>query len=269
MYILTKHNEHTYVQWLSEAECAHPQSDFLKPRTWKLVTALTRNLIAQSERNAMVFLILLALMAGLGFFHHFSLGGLMRILPAWVYEHRIKPLAIFAGMAVVHFLEIAILSLVIAGLSQTLWPDSFSPGFGGSMMDFLFLTASMFTTLGYADFSLEGPMRMIAAEITREKIYLQLHQELPYASAVETEAWTERDDGSVRIEQVIYVERPNQKGIVLGKGGSRIKAIGAATRAELESLLERRVHLFLYVKVRENWPEDPERYLPWGLDYHA
>lgn len=114
----------------------------------------------------MVFLILLALMAGLGFFHHFSLGGLMRILPAWVYEHRIKPLAIFAGMAVVHFLEIAILSLVVAGLSQTLWPDSFSPGFGGSMMDFLFLTASMFTTLGYADFSLEGPMRMIAAGIS-------------------------------------------------------------------------------------------------------
>lgn len=110
------------------------------------------------------------------------------------------------------------------------------------------------------------PLRLLAAEITREKIYLQLHQELPYASAVETEAWTEREDGGVRIDQVIYVERPNQKGIVLGKGGSRIKAIGQAARLELEALLERRVHLFLYVKVRE-WADDPERYRDLGLDF--
>ncbi len=110
------------------------------------------------------------------------------------------------------------------------------------------------------------PMRLLAAEITREKIYLQLHKELPYASAVETEAWSERDDGSVRIDQVIYVERPNQKAIVLGKGGSRIRAIGEAARVELEALLERRVHLFLFVKVRE-WLDDPERYRDLGLDF--
>ena len=110
------------------------------------------------------------------------------------------------------------------------------------------------------------PMRLLAAEITREKIYLQLHKELPYASAVETEAWTEREDGSVRIDQVIYVERPNQKAIVLGKGGGRIKAIGEAARVELEDLLERRVHLFLFVKVRE-WADDPERYRDLGLDF--
>ncbi|MGJ3231202.1 MAG: hypothetical protein ACFE0P_05345 [Oceanicaulis sp.] len=114
----------------------------------------------------MVFLILLALMAGLGFFHHFSLGGLMRILPAWVYRHRIKPLVIFGGMAVVHFVEIALLGAVIAGLSHSQWPDSFSPGFGEGYMDYLFLSATLFTTLGYADFQLEGPMRMIGAGVS-------------------------------------------------------------------------------------------------------
>lgn len=112
------------------------------------------------------------------------------------------------------------------------------------------------------------PMRLLAAEITREKLYLQLRQELPYAAAVETERWTEQEDGSARIDQVIYVLRPNQKGIVLGKGGQQIKRIGEAARTELEALLERRVHLFLHVKARD-WTDDPERYRDFGLDFNA
>jgi GTP-binding protein Era len=112
------------------------------------------------------------------------------------------------------------------------------------------------------------PMRLLAAEITREKLYLQLRQELPYAAAVETERWIEQRDGSTRIDQVIYVLRHSQKGIVLGKGGQQIKAIGAAAREELEALLERRIHLFLYVKVRD-WSDDPERYRDFGLDYNV
>jgi GTPase len=115
----------------------------------------------------------------------------------------------------------------------------------------------------------DAPERMIAAEITREQVFLQLHDELPYASTVETESWENRRDGSVRIEQVIYVERPSQRAIVLGEGGRRIKAIGARARAELERLLERRVHLFLFVKVRQNWGEDRERFAALGLDYNA
>jgi GTP-binding protein Era len=113
------------------------------------------------------------------------------------------------------------------------------------------------------------PERLLAAEITREKLFLQLRKELPYAATVETEKWEEQPDGSARIEQIIYVERDTQKAIVLGKGGSRIKEIGAASRVELEELLGRRVHLFLFVKVREKWAEDPERYRDWGLDYKA
>jgi GTP-binding protein Era len=111
--------------------------------------------------------------------------------------------------------------------------------------------------------------RWIAAEITREQVFLQLHDELPYAATVETESWEERRDGSVRIDQVLYVQRPGQRAIVLGDKGQRIKAIGARARAELEKMLDRRVHLFLFVKVRENWIEDPERYAALGLDYNA
>ena len=111
--------------------------------------------------------------------------------------------------------------------------------------------------------------RLLAAEITREKMFLQLHEELPYAITVETENWQERKDGSVRIEQVIYVRRDTQKGIVLGKGGRAIKAVRAEAQADLEAALERRVHLFLFVKVRENWVDDPERYQTWGLDFQA
>jgi GTP-binding protein Era len=111
------------------------------------------------------------------------------------------------------------------------------------------------------------PMRQLAAEITREKLYLRLHQELPYASHVETERWEEKKDGSVRIEQVIYVERESQKKIVLGKGGETVKAIGQAARKEIAEILEQKVHLFLFVKVRENWGDDPERYREIGLEF--
>ncbi len=113
----------------------------------------------------------------------------------------------------------------------------------------------------------DAPVRQLASEITREKLYLKLHQELPYQSTVETESWTERKDGSVRIEQTIYVERDSQKKIVLGKGGQSIKAIGEASRRELAELLEKKVHLFLFVKVREGWGDDPERYRQMGLEF--
>ncbi|MEE9316758.1 MAG: GTPase Era [Rhodospirillales bacterium] len=113
------------------------------------------------------------------------------------------------------------------------------------------------------------PGRLTAAEITREQLYLQLRQELPYAAAVETESWQDQDDGSVRIEQVVYVERNSQKAIVLGKKGSRIKKLGEEARKELEDIFERRVHLFLFVKVREKWGDDPERYRDLGLDFDA
>ena len=113
----------------------------------------------------------------------------------------------------------------------------------------------------------DAPERLIAAEVTREQVFLQLHDELPYASTVETEQWQDKPDGSVRIEQVIYVQRPSQRAIVLGERGQRIKAIGARARAELERMLDRRVHLFLFVKVRQNWVEDSERFKALGLDY--
>ena len=111
------------------------------------------------------------------------------------------------------------------------------------------------------------PMRQLAAEITREKLYLRLHQELPYSSHVETEKWEEKKDGSVRIEQVIYVERESQKKIVLGAKGETIKAIGAAARKEIGEMLGQTVHLFLFVKVRGNWGDDPERYREMGLEF--
>jgi GTP-binding protein Era len=111
------------------------------------------------------------------------------------------------------------------------------------------------------------PERLIAAEVTREKLFLQLQQELPYQLTVETESWEERPDGSVRIGQVIYVGRDSQKAIVLGKGGQRIRQIGQAARTELAAFLDRPVHLFLFVKVRANWGDDPERFRAMGLDY--
>jgi GTPase len=113
----------------------------------------------------------------------------------------------------------------------------------------------------------DAPLRQLAAEITREKLYLRLHQELPYQSTVETTSWQERKDGSVRIEQTIYVERESQRKIVLGKGGQTIKAIGADARREIAQVLEQPVHLFLFVKVREGWGDDPERYREMGLEF--
>jgi GTP-binding protein Era len=113
----------------------------------------------------------------------------------------------------------------------------------------------------------DAPLRQLAAEITREKLYLRLHQELPYQSTVETEVWKELKGGAVRIEQTIYVERDSQRKIVLGKGGQAIKAIGAAARADIAKAIEQPVHLFLHVKVREGWGDDPERYREMGLEF--
>jgi GTPase len=113
----------------------------------------------------------------------------------------------------------------------------------------------------------DAPMRALAAEITREKIYLRLHQELPYRSTVETDAWEELRDGAVRINQTIFVERESQRKIVLGKGGQAIKAIGAEARREIARLIEKPVHLFLFVKVREGWADDPARYREMGLEF--
>ena len=111
------------------------------------------------------------------------------------------------------------------------------------------------------------PMRMIAAEITREKLTLRLHQELPYQLTVETENWQERKDGSVRIEQVVYVMRDGHKGIILGNKGETIKAVSMTARRELSEMLERTVHLFLQVKVRQGWLEEAQRYSAMGLDF--
>jgi GTPase len=113
----------------------------------------------------------------------------------------------------------------------------------------------------------DAPLRQLAAEITREKLFLRLHQELPYQSTVETEVWKELKDGAVRIEQTIYVERESQRKIVLGKSGQAIKAIGAAARIDIAAAIEHPVHLFLFVKVREGWGDDPERYREMGLEF--
>jgi len=113
----------------------------------------------------------------------------------------------------------------------------------------------------------DAPLRMLAAEITREKLYERLHDELPYESTVETDQWQNRKDGSVRIEQTVFVERESQRKIVLGKGGQTIKAIGQAARRDIAEAAEAPVHLFLFVKVRENWSDDPERYREMGLEF--
>ena len=113
----------------------------------------------------------------------------------------------------------------------------------------------------------DAPMRHLAAEITREKIFRKLHQELPYQSTVETDKWEERKDKSVRIEQTIFVERESQRKIVLGAGGATIKSIGADSRKEIGEILGVPVHLFLFVKVRENWGDDPDRYREMGLEF--
>jgi len=113
------------------------------------------------------------------------------------------------------------------------------------------------------------PQRLLAAELTREQLFLQLHRELPYALTVESESWEEFKDGSAKVNQVIFVRKDSQKAIVLGQGGQRIKAVREAAQAELATMLGRPVHLFLYVKVRENWQDDRERYRELGLDFDA
>ncbi len=113
------------------------------------------------------------------------------------------------------------------------------------------------------------PERLLAAEITREQIFMRLHQELPYGTTVETEEWTERDDGAIVINQIIYLKKSGHKKIVIGKNGSMIKSLGKAARIEIEQILERSVHLFLFVKVREKWMDDPDRYKIWGLNPNA
>ena len=118
-----------------------------------------------------------------------------------------------------------------------------------------------------ADQMSDAPLRQLAAEITREKLFERLHQELPYQATVETDVWKELRKGDIRIEQTIYVERDSQRKIVLGKGGQAIKAIGEAARKEIATIVEAKVHLFLFVKVREGWGEDPERYRAMGLEF--
>jgi GTP-binding protein Era len=113
----------------------------------------------------------------------------------------------------------------------------------------------------------DAPVRQLAAEITREKLFERLHQELPYHSTVETESWKELRAGDIRIEQTIYVERESQRKIVIGKGGQTLKAIGESARREISDIVEHKVHLFLFVKVREGWGDDPERYRAMGLEF--
>jgi len=111
--------------------------------------------------------------------------------------------------------------------------------------------------------------RLFAAEITREKIFHQLYDELPYATTVETEKWEILEDSIIRIEQIIYVQRNSQKAIMLGNKGNRIKSIGIEARTELENIFECRVQLMLFVKVRENWTDDPNRYKDWNINFDA
>jgi GTP-binding protein Era len=113
----------------------------------------------------------------------------------------------------------------------------------------------------------DAPLRALAAEITREKLFERLHDELPYQSTVETELWKDQPDGSARVEQTIFVTREGQKKIVIGEGGKTIKSIGSAARKEIMEAAEQKVHLFLFVKVRENWGDDPERYREMGLEF--
>jgi GTP-binding protein Era len=113
----------------------------------------------------------------------------------------------------------------------------------------------------------DAPVRQLAAEITREKLFERLHQELPYHSTVETESWKELRGGDIRIEQTIYVERESQRKIVIGKGGQTLKSIGESSRREIAEIVEHKVHLFLFVKVREGWGDDPERYRAMGLEF--
>ncbi len=137
----------------------------------------------------------------------------------------------------------------------------------GDLRDFLAARVPEGPWLYPEDQIADMPLRLLAAEVTREQLFLQLHQELPYALTVETERWDERDDESLRIDQIVYLQRESHKPMVLGKGGRRIKEVGSAARRELEALIGRRVHLFLHVKVAPKWADDPARYRDLGLEF--
>jgi GTPase len=154
------------------------------------------------------------------------------------------------------------------GRFETTFMISALSGYGGKdILDWLSPRMKPGPWLYPEDQVSDAPLRFLAAEITREKIYERLHDELPYRSTVETESWKQQKDGSVRIEQNIFVERESQRKIVLGKGGAAIKAIGSAARVEIAEAADAKVHLFLFVKVRENWSDDPERYREMGLEF--
>lgn len=163
-------------------------------------------------------------------------------------------------------LELTAKANELAGFDRTFMVSALKGDGCSDLMDYLAAAMPQGPYLYPEDDVSDLPLRQLAAEITREKLYLRLHQELPYASHVETESWKETDKG-VRIDQAIYVERDSQKKIIIGKRGETIKSISTAARKELTEILEKPVHLFLFVKVRENWVNDPERYREMGLEF--
>ena len=166
-------------------------------------------------------------------------------------------------------LELAAVANNQADFDETFMVSALTGDGAGDLMDYFAEHMPMGPWLYPEDQISDLPMRWLAAEVTREKLMLRLHEELPYSLTVETENWKDTRDGGVRIEQVVFVARESQRKIVLGKGGSAIKAVSMAARKDLADMLERPVHLFLFVKVRENWVDDPERYREMGLDFPA
>ena len=166
-------------------------------------------------------------------------------------------------------LELAAVANAQLDFDQTFMVSALTGDGAGDLMDYIAEQMPEGPWLYPEDQISDLPMRWLAAEVTREKLMLRLHEELPYALTVETENWKDTRDGGVRIEQVVFVARESQRKIVLGKGGSAIKAVSMAARKDLAEMLERPVHLFLFVKVRENWVDDPERYREMGLDFPA
>ena len=164
-------------------------------------------------------------------------------------------------------LELANIANEQVSFDRTFMISALTGDGAGDLMDYLSESMPEGPWLYPEDQISDLPMRWLAAEITREKLMLRLHEELPYALTVETEKWTDTRDGGVRIEQVIFVARESQRKIVLGKGGSAVKAVSMAARKDLSDMLECPVHLFLFVKVREKWADDPERYREMGLDF--
>ncbi|WP_119168315.1 GTPase Era [Algihabitans albus] len=157
----------------------------------------------------------------------------------------------------------------LASFERTFMISALSGDGVGDLLDWLAVEAPEGPWLYPEDQVSDLPLRLLAAEVTREKLFLNLHQELPYALTVETEAWEEFKDGSVKIDQTIYLQRETQKRIAIGAGGRTIRKIREQAQAELQALIERPVHLYLFVKVRERWIDDPERYRDWGLDWQA